>query len=173
MHTAIQTSSLKLAIKSTILDILAIAFIYFMPTLSHLLSFPLYFIEPMRIMVILAMVHTHRNNAYILALTLPLFSFAMAAHPVLVKSILIAIELAAMVGVFFILKKHLHVLAAIFISIWISKGLYYLLKFAAISTVMPGESMVGIALYIQLIVSVLLSLYVFAAFSGFKKDKPI
>ena len=161
MQITLNSPAARLGIKSIMLDLAAIVFIYLVPTFSHLLSFPLYYIEPMRIMVILAMIHTHRNNAYILALTLPLISFALAAHPVLVKSMLIAIELVAMVAVFQMLQKRIHVLAAIFLSIWISKLFYYIMKFAAISTIMPDESMIGIALYIQLIVSIVMSLYVF------------
>ncbi len=170
MITSVQAPALKLGIKSVVLDIIAIAFIYLMPILSHLLSFPMYFIEPMRIMVILAMIHTHRNNAYILALTLPLFSFVVAMHPVFIKSLLIAVELAFMVAVFQVLYKKIHVFAAIFVSIWASKLFYYALKFVAIATLMPGESMVGIALYIQLITSIIMSLYVFYIF-GYKRQK--
>jgi hypothetical protein len=161
MQLTLNSPAARLGVKSILLDVVAIAFIYLVPTFSHLLSFPLYFIEPMRIMVILAMIHTHRNNAYILALTLPLVSFALAAHPVLIKSMLIAIELVAMVAVFQLLHKRVHLFAAIFLSIWISKLFYYIMKFAAISTIMPGESMVGIALYIQLITSIVMSAYVF------------
>ncbi len=161
MQLTLNSPAAKLGIKSILLDFVAIAFIYLVPTFSHLLSFPLYYIEPMRIMVILAMIHTHRNNAYILALTLPLVSFALAAHPLLVKSMLIAIELVAMVAVFQMLHKRIHVLAAIFLSIWVSKLFYYIMKFAAISTIMPDESMIGIALHIQLITSIIMSLYVF------------
>jgi hypothetical protein len=161
MQLTLNSPAARLGVKSILLDVVAIAFIYLVPTFSHLLSFPLYFIEPMRIMVILAMIHTHRNNAYILALTLPLVSFALAAHPVLIKSMLIAIELVAMVAVFQLLRKRVHLFAAIFLSIWISKLFYYIMKFAAISTIMPGESMVGIALYIQLITSIAMSAYVF------------
>jgi len=161
MQLTLNSPAARLGVKSILLDVVAIAFIYLVPTFSHLLSFPLYFIEPMRIMVILAMIHTHRNNAYILALTLPLVSFALAAHPVLIKSMLIAIELVAMVAVFQLLSKRVHLFAAIFLSIWISKLFYYIMKFAAISTIMPGESMVGIALYIQLITSIVMSAYVF------------
>jgi len=59
------------------------------------------------------------------------------------------------------LHKRIHVLAAIFLSIWVSKLFYYIMKFAAISTIMPDESMIGIALHIQLITSIIMSLYVF------------
>ena len=74
-------------------DILALTFIYFVPTISHMLSFPLYLIEPMRIALILALVHTTKKNAYIIAITLPLFSFLVSAHPVFYKMMLISGEL--------------------------------------------------------------------------------
>ncbi len=70
----------KNIIASLILDAAALAFIYLVPTFSHLLSLPVYFIEPMRLMLILAMVHTDKRNAYILALTMPLFSFIISAQ---------------------------------------------------------------------------------------------
>jgi len=101
-------------IRAILFDVFALAFIYFIPTLSHMLSIKLYMLEPMRIMVILAMMHTRRENAYILAFTLPLFSFLISAHPVLVKSALIAIELAAMAFIFFRLVRIVQPLIAIF-----------------------------------------------------------
>jgi hypothetical protein len=61
--------------KTAILDVTALLIIYLTPAISHLFSFPVYLLEPMRIMLILAVVHTSRKNAYLLALTLPLFSF--------------------------------------------------------------------------------------------------
>ncbi|TVR42038.1 MAG: hypothetical protein EA394_04300 [Bacteroidia bacterium] len=148
-------------IRAILFDVFALAFIYFVPTLSHLLSIKLYMLEPMRIMVILAMVHTRRENAYILAFTLPLFSFLISAHPVLVKSILIGIELAAMAFVFFRLVRIVNPLIAIFSGIWISKMLYYGLKYLAVITVLPEEPLVGTPLLLQLITSVVFSIYVY------------
>lgn len=147
--------------KALLFDLIAILFIYLVPTISHLLSIKLYMLEPMRLMVILAMMHTRRQNAYILALTLPLFSFVVASHPVFVKSALIGIELLSMVLVFYVLERHMHKLAAIFTSIWMSKLLYYGLKYVAIITVLPGEPLVGTSLLIQLLTSVAFSVYVF------------
>lgn len=175
MQALVQNSTLRVSIKSILLDLLAIGFIYMVPTLSHMLSFPLYYLEPMRIMVILAMMHTHRNNAYILALTLPAFSFALAAHPVFIKSMLISIELMAMVAVFYLIRKHMHSFVAILLSIWISKAFYYLLKYIAIYTLLPNEPLVGISLWIQLLTSLGLSIYVFLVLqknSASEKKKP-
>lgn len=169
MQAIVKNSTLSIPVKSALLDGLALAFIYLMPTFSHILPFPLYFIEPMRIMVVLAMMHTHRNNAYILALTLPIFSFAIASHPVLIKSMLIAIELAAMVGLFYLLKKQMHQFLAIFSAIVLGKILYYAMKYFAVHfaliSVRPNESIVGIALGIQLITTLIISGYVWIVMS--------
>jgi len=148
-------------IRTIVLDLFALAFIYLLPTISHMLSIKLYMLEPMRIMVILAMVHTRRENATILALTLPFFSYILSAHPVFVKSGLIAVELVAMVFVFYAIVQRMHRLGAIFISIWASKLLYYGLKYLAVITVLPSEPLVGTPLMLQVITSMAFSLYVY------------
>lgn len=151
-------------IRALVFDVFALAFIYMIPTISHMLSIKLYLLEPMRLMLIFALVHTRRPNAYLLALTLPLFSFFISAHPVLVKSLLIAIELSVMVFVFYTLVGRMHKLAAIFISIWVSKLLYYGLKYIAIITVLPSEPLVGTPLLLQLGTSLAFSMYVWWQF---------
>lgn len=164
MQASIQNPALKVTLKSALLDGFALAFIYLMPTISHILPFPVYFMEPMRIMVVLAMMHTHRKNAYILALTLPVFSFVIATHPVFVKSLLIAIELTAMVGLFYLLRRYMQGVVAIFTAIILGKALYYAMKFFTVQWALiplrPNESFVGIALWIQLITTVVISGYV-------------
>lgn len=163
-NAAIATYMGNTKLRAILFDVFALAFIYFIPTLSHMLSIKLYMLEPMRIMLILAMVHTRRENAYVLALTLPFFSYLISAHPVFVKSALIAIELAAMVYVFHVLVRRVHRFAAIFASIWISKLLYYGLKYIAIISVLPSEPLVGTPLLLQLVTSLVFSLYLFFAF---------
>ena len=150
----------KTNIRAIAFDVFAIAFIYMVPTISHMLSIKLYLLEPMRLMLIFALVHTRKPNAYILALTLPFFSYFISAHPVFVKSALIAIELSVMVFVFYALVERMHKLAAIFVSIWASKLLYYGLKYIAIITVLPSEPLVGTPLLLQLATSAAFSLYV-------------
>ncbi len=93
MDYAISFLKAKENIKTVATDLLALAFIYFTPAISHLFSFPVYFLEPMRIMLILAIVHTSKKNAYILAFTLPLFSFLISSHPSPIKTCLISGEL--------------------------------------------------------------------------------
>jgi len=163
-QTVAATLKRPINIRAIVIDVFALAFIYFLPALSHMVGIKLYLIEPMRLMLIFAMVHTHRKNAYFLALTLPFFSYVISAHPVFIKSGLIAMELVVNVALFFFLVKRIHTLAAIFTSIWLSKIFYYGLKFLTILLIWPGDSLISTPLYIQLITSSVFSLYLFFMF---------
>jgi hypothetical protein len=161
--SALSLSSLRL--RTILIDMAALAVIYFMPALSHMLAVPVYFIEPMRIMVILAMAHTSRRNAYLLALTLPVFSFVISAHPVFLKSLLISLELVVNVWLFYALVKVVrNNFAAIAAAIIGSKLFYYALKFGLLSAALLQGSMVSIPLYIQLLTTMVFSAYVFLIF---------
>ena len=149
-------------IKSVIFDLHAIVLVYFIPSLVHLTGIPLYYAEPMRIMLILALVHTNKVNAYVLAATLPLFSFAIASHPVFLKSMLIALELSLNVYLFYLLLRFMKsVFPAILLSIVLSKLIYYVLKFTLLSFMLIDGSLISTPLYFQLITSLVLSAYVF------------
>lgn len=165
MANSITLSRSQVGIRSILIDLLGIAFIYFVPTLSHLVGLPIYLIEPMRIMVILAMAHTNRTNAYILALTLPLFSFAVSLHPVFAKSLLITAELVLNVWLFyFIIKKTGNHFAAMFSSIIISKVAYYLMKFGLISALVIESNLFSTPILLQLLMTLLFSTYIFFIF---------
>lgn len=165
MTQSITIGKAQIKIKSVVLDLFALALIYFLPAISHLIGFPLYLIEPMRIMLILAIAHTSQRNAYLLALTLPLFSFVISAHPSFLKMLLISAELVLNVWLFYyILKLAKNHFAAMLSSIIISKVIYYGIKFMLISFVMLSGSLVSTPIYIQLITSVVFSGYVFLIF---------
>lgn len=174
MEATVKTTTINPALKSALIDAFALAFIFLMPTFSHLLSFPLYFIEPMRIMVVLAMAHTHRNNAYALALALPLFSFFVSGHPILVKAVIIGLELMVMVGVFYLLRKHIHVFGAIFSAIIISKVFYFAVKFFVPLKAMQSlgyGSFFEFSLLIQIATSLVMSFYLWMIVSRYSKTK--
>lgn len=78
----------RVPLRAVLIDIIALAFIYSIPALSHMLSLPVYLIEPMRLMLIIAMVHSNKTNAYIIALTMPLFSYLVSGHPQCTKPFL-------------------------------------------------------------------------------------
>jgi len=147
---------------SVLIDLSALAVVYLVPTFSHLIGFPLYLIEPMRIMLILAMVHTGKSNAMIIALTLPVFSFLISGHPVLLKMMLIAVELLANVWLFYFLAKKLNkVFPAILLSIIASKLVYYTLKFSLIHLAFLDSGLVSTPIYIQVIMTFVLSGYLY------------
>ena len=152
-------------LKTAIIDILAISFVYFVPSISHLLSFPLYLIEPMRIMIVLAFVHTRKENAYILAFTLPAFSFLVSGHPNIFKAGLIAMELGLIVWFFFFLiGKISSNFVALLSSIILSKIVYYALKFIFISTALLNSELISTPLYLQFIMTFVFSIYVMYLF---------
>lgn len=148
-----------------LMDIIAIAFIYLVPTFSHLLSFPLYLIEPMRIMLILALVHTRRENAYFLALTLPFVSYLFSGHPVIIKTFLISAELLVNVIFFFLMlklveKKFIAALA----SIIFAKSFYYGSKVLLIALGVFSGKLISTPIWLQLIMAIVLSGYIFFFF---------
>ena len=162
MITYVEVLSAEQERKSLVMDFIAMAFIYFIPALSHLVSFPLYYIDPMRIMVILAIAHTNKRNAYVLAITLPLFSMLVTGHPILFKSFLMAVELCLNVFLFYRVSKIIeNKFTSMLISIIVSKLIYYVLKFALISTAVINLDLFSTPLLLQLFVSVLFSGYLF------------
>ncbi|MDK2978862.1 MAG: hypothetical protein PWP52_1576 [Bacteroidales bacterium] len=155
----------KQNIRSILFDIAAIAFIYFVPAISHLLSLPVYYIEPMRLMLILALVHTTQKNAYIIALTLPLFSFLISAHPIFAKMLLITVELTLNVFIFYALvNKFKHTFFPILISIIASKLVYYGIKFGLIQWAVLESGLISTPILMQITTTLVFSVYLFLLF---------
>lgn len=148
--------------RTALLDIIALAFIYFTPAISHLLNFPLYLLEPMRIMLILSLAHTSRKNAYLIALSLPIFSFIISAHPSVLKSLLITGELFLNVWLFYYLSgKIRNIFGAAVVSILLSKIAYYAGKFLFISVGLLESELISTPIYLQVIVTVVLGGYIY------------
>jgi hypothetical protein len=151
-----------LKIKNLIFDLIAILAIYLVPAISHLFSFPVYYLEPMRIMLVLAIVHTSRKNAYLIALTPPLFSLLVSAHPSIIKSSLITGELLVNVWLFFLLSEKIsNKMLSMLLSITVSKIFYYVLKFLLINSVIMNGNLFSTPVYIQIVMLFLLSGYVY------------
>ena len=141
-------------------DLLALSVIYLIPTFSHLVGFPIYYLDPMRIMVFLIIIHTDRKNSSIIAATLPLVSFVTSSHPVLLKSLAMSVELVFNVWLFFKLSELFknNIMPAAF-SIVLSKGLYYSIKFSLVSTALISSDLITTPLYLQIITILLISIY--------------
>jgi hypothetical protein len=140
-------------LRTILIDLAILIAIYFIPALSHIAPFPLYLLDPMRIFMLAGYVLTRQNtNAYLLALTIPLFSSLVTGHPPLFKAILISIELTVNILLFMQLlnRTKLHMALALFLSIIGSKLVYYALKFAFINLGFVEGNLVTTDLWMQL-----------------------
>ena len=153
---AVKTVRLETIVLS---DLLVVGLFYMVPTLSHLTSIPFYRFEPMRCVLLLNLLLTgNKKNAYIMAVTLPLFSFFVGGHPVFVKALLMAVELSANIFLFDIISRKVkNTAGAMFIAIFVSKTLYYIIKYGVLTFGFMEGPMVATGLLTQMIVAAVLS----------------
>jgi len=148
-------------LRTILIDAAILIAIYFIPALSHIAPFPLYLLDPMRIFMLAGYVLTRQNtNAYLLALTIPLFSSLVTGHPPLFKAILISIELTVNILLFVQLlnRTKLHMAWALFLSIIGSKLIYYALKYAFISMGFVEGDLITTDIWMQLGTSVFVTM---------------
>lgn len=156
----------KEGIKSILLDVSALAFIYFVPAISHMFSIPFYLLEPMRIMLILSMAHSGKLNNYLIAFSLPLFSFLISSHPSVEKSVLLTAELLLNVWLFYELGKKFNGFISALLAIGIGKVFYYALKYTFILLGLLDSELVTTPIYLQVITMVVLSGYIYLVSSA-------
>ncbi len=150
---------------SMVLDILAVLTIIFLGDIYRLIGYPVYILDPMRMMVILAIAFTPRWNAWVLALLLPFISFYLGGHPHLLKACLMATELLLNVWLFWFLFSKIRMsLISILLSIIISKAVYYLLKYICIQQGWISGELVSTPLDIQVITTIVFSAFIFIVF---------
>jgi hypothetical protein len=147
------------AVKKSVINIFLIAAVYFIPSISHIINFPLYLFDPLRVAIILSIIFTSRNNTFLLAVTLPVFSFLVSSHPYFVKAVLISSELFINVYIFYLLfniwKKYFWCMLA---GILIAKIFYYLAKYIFISFNLIDSNLISSPLLLQIGVAVVLSI---------------
>jgi hypothetical protein len=171
MNNIIALPKHKPAIKNVLIDLTAVLLIYFMPALSHLINLPVYFIEPVRLMLILSIAHSSKTNTFILALSLPLFSHLVSAHPVFLKTVLISFELLLFSFLFYELSKRFKsVFTVMFVSIAAGKLFYYLFKYVLINFGLMQSELISTPLLMQLIITVIFSIYVSFSLNRSKPD---
>lgn len=156
----------KKYITSTLYNLLGIAFIYLIPTFSHLTALPVYFIEPMRLIVLLSLLFTSKGNAYVLAVTLPIISLLLSGHPSLMKMFLIMGELSLNIYVFQLLSSRMNKFSSMLSGILISKIVYYAAKFALIEFALLNSALISTPLWIQAATTLIFS---FVIWLGFKR----
>jgi hypothetical protein len=149
-------------VRTIIFDLFILLLLYLVPAISHLFNFPIYYLEPMRVMLILTIAHTSRRNAYLIALTIPVFSFLISSHPSLVKTSLMTSELLLNVWLFFFLsEKFSNKMFIMFSSIVVSKIFYYVFKFMLINSALMTGDLVSTSIYLQLVLIIVLSAYIY------------
>ncbi len=157
---------------SLLLDIIAVLFIVYLGDISRIIGYPVYVLDPMRMMLILAFAFTARWNSWVLALLLPFVSYSFGYHPSITKTSLMAAELLLNVWLFwFLLDKTKMSLLSILISIVFSKAVYYLLKYLCIQFGWLSGDLVATPLDIQVITTVAFSVFVFLSFMIIGKPK--
>jgi len=156
----------KEGIKSILLDVTALAFIYFVPAISHMFSIPFYLFEPMRIMLILSMAHSGKLNNYLIAFSLPLFSLLISSHPSFEKAILLTAELVLNVWLYYEFSKKFNGFFSALLAIGIGKVFYYGLKYVFISLGLLDGDLVTTPIYLQIITMAVLSGYIYLVTSG-------
>jgi hypothetical protein len=164
MDTTLNSSSI-LRIRTAITDIMALVFVGIVPAASHLFNTPIYFIEPMRIMLVLALLYSSRWNAYALAIALPLFSFLISGHPAQVKMMIIMAELVLNAWLFLQFYRNTKkAFLSTFGSIILSKLFCYAIYLVVFSMAFVKEEAETTFLIAQAILTLLLSIMVWLIF---------
>lgn len=162
MEKILAVKNYSTQIKTYLIDLLLISFIYFLPALSHMLTFPVYYLDPMRIALVITLAHTTKRNSFLIALTLPIFSFLISSHPHIIKSLLISAELLINLGLFFYISKKIkNVFISFSIGIIASKLFYYPAKYILINLGLINDSLFSTPIYYQVVSSILASVYLF------------
>ena len=148
--------------KSLIISLCGLLLIYFLPDISNLLNIPLYLFEPMRVIIIIAIVHTSKENAYILAVLLPAASFLFSNHPSVIKTFILSGDLLLNIFLYFsLIKFKVNKFLLMSMCIVASKLAYYLAKYLLIQfSVLKGD-LIATPLYIQILIVIILSGYVY------------
>ena len=136
-----------------VIDILLLAAICLVPTLSHLFAVPLFKANPMLLALLASMLLvSDRRNAFVLALALPLVSMVVSGMPTPMKALCMMAELSSVVAVFSLMSLRRAQIngwtsfGSILLAIVAGKGVYYLLKALLISPAV----LIGTNIWLQL-----------------------
>jgi len=141
-------------------DIVVLAAVYGIPALAHISPFPLYYMDPMRLLLIAGYLSSrHGGNAAILALSIPLFSSWATGHPTFAKAVLIGIELLVNISLLHVSLRRFRfpVFLTVLGSIVISKLFYYAAKAVFIRWGWIQDKLMATALDTQLITALAVS----------------
>ena len=152
-------------LKGLLLDIIALAIVFFTPRIGQILHLPFYMVEPMRMMVVISIAHSNRANSYLLALTLPLFSWAVSGHPEFFKMLVMTSEITVNVFLYYLLLRKIDsVIMAMIVSIVVSKVFCYALYLLFFSMMFLQQEAEPSFLLAQVITTLIFSFYVYFVF---------
>ena len=150
--------------KNLLIDLGAILLIYFIPEISSFLNVQFYLFEPMRVIIIVAIVHTSKENTYILAILLPAFSYLLSNHPSVIKTFILSADLLINIFLYFsLIKFKINKFLLMSVCIVASKLTYYLAKYLLIHFLVLKGDLIATPLYIQILIVIILSGYVYLA----------
>ena len=116
----------------------------------------------MRVIIIIAVVHTSKENSYILALLLPAVSYLFSNHPSVIKTFILSGDLLLNIFLYFsLIKSKINKFLLMSMCIVVSKLAYYLVKYLLTQfSVLKGD-LIATPLYIQILIVTILSGYVY------------
>ena len=116
----------------------------------------------MRVMIIIAIVHTSKGNAYILALLLPAVSYIFSNHPSVIKTFILSGDLLINIFLYFnLMKLKINKFLLMSMCIVTSKIVYYLAKYLLIHFFVLKGKLIATPIYIQIMIVIILSSYVY------------
>jgi hypothetical protein len=156
MHiVTIQPSTLTTTL---IFDVFSVCLMLILPAISHLIGIPLYLMEPMRVILVLALILTSRYNTYLIAAILPLLSYLVSGHPFPAKMLIITMELLLNTWLFiFFCSKSGKPFISMLSSIIFSKVFCYMMYWIFFSWIFVEQESRIIFLLIQVGLTLLLS----------------
>lgn len=132
-------------------DVIVVVALYTSISYAHVFPFPLYMLDPMKLLVLVVVIFTGRRNTFFLAATLPLFSFLMTGHPIFPKFLVMSIELIVFSAILFSEKLGIYgENARFFFAILLSKMIYYATKAILIGAGLLSSSLFTTPIKIQL-----------------------
>lgn len=152
----------KISYRTLIIDAVVLLIVYSIPAYSHFLPLPVYYFDPMRVLLLASYLLTRSNsNSIILAISLPLFTSLISGHPPFFKAILISMELLVNILILIKLIKttKIHHSIVLVASIVFSKVIYYVFKFWFIKLGLINGALITTDLLTQACTILIISLF--------------
>ena len=140
-----------------LVDAMVLLSFYMTIVFAHVLPFPLYQLDPMKILVLVTVMYSTRWNSVTIAAVLPVLSFLSTGHPIFPKFLIMSMELMIFSWVMsFLIQKQSGAVMTFISAILVSKLAYYAIKAGAIGFGVLNQQLVSTELWVQLQAIILL-----------------